>query len=287
MSSLGSRLALARTEAGLTQADVAKAIHVSSQAVSLWERDENAPDIMKLPELAKLYKVTTDWLLCEDEPDEKIVEITRHLSDRLFDETRMYTYVKTYATVKEMYQTVKVLPYVREKHSEQFRKGKDHVPYINHPLLMACHALSLGITEDNVISAILLHDVSEDCNVPIEELPVNEETKIAVRLVTKDFDALEKSEAAVRQYYDNIAENRIASIVKLVDRCNNISGMATAFSDEKMASYIQETEKYVYPLLDSTAEKYPELANKVFLIKYHMTSVIEAIRHDMARDINP
>lgn len=197
MNSLGSRLILARNKAGLTQNDVAGKLHVSAQAVSLWERDENAPDIMKLPELARLYNVTTDWLLSGEAPDEVLVELTRHMSDRLFDETRMYTYVKTFATAKEMFQTVRVLPYVREKHAGQVRKGKDKVPYINHPLLMACHALSLGIRDDNLISAALLHDVAEDCGVSIEELPVNDETKEAVALVTKDFEALKNSEDGV------------------------------------------------------------------------------------------
>lgn len=285
MNSLGNRLTYARNKAKLTQNDVAQKLHVTVQAVSLWERDENAPDLMKFPELAAIYGVTTDWLLTGELPDAALVEITKHLSDRLFDEERMYTHVKAYASAKEMYQTVKVLPYARKMHLGQFRKGKDKVPYINHPLLMACHALSLGFTDDNLISAILLHDVSEDCGVPIEELPVNDETKEAVALVTKDFEALKKSEEAVEQYYNDISQNRIASIVKLLDRCNNISGMASCFSDKKMASYIQETELYIYPLLEETAEMYPEHANQIFLIKYHMSSVIEAIRHDLAKKL--
>lgn len=287
MNTLGSRLMVARNNSGLTQNEVAQKLHVSPQAVSLWERDENAPDIYKLPELASVYGVTTDWLLSGEIPDETLIEITKHLSDRLFDETRMYTYVKTYATAKEMYQTARVLPYVREKHSKQVRKGKDKVPYINHPLLMACHALALGFKDDNLVSAALLHDVCEDCDVPIDELPVNDETRKAVALLTKDFEALKNSEESVREYYENIANNRIAAIVKLLDRCNNVSGMAACFSEEKMANYIYETENYIYPLFEVIEGKYPEHSQQIFLIKYHMMSVIEAIRHDLARDLTP
>lgn len=283
-NTLGKRLTVARNNSGMTQSEVANRLHVSSQAVSFWERDENAPDLFKLPELADLYGVTTDWLLRGETPDETLLEITRHLSDRLFDEKRMYTYVKTYVTAKEMYQSARVLPYVREKHAKQVRKGKDKVPYINHPLLMACHALALGFRDDNLISAALLHDVCEDCGVPIEELPVNDETKEAVALLTKDFKALKESEEAVKAYYDNIANNRIAAIVKLLDRCNNVSGMAACFSEEKMAFYIYETETYIYPLFDIIEGNYPEHAQQIFLIKYHLMSVVEAIRHDLARD---
>ncbi len=285
MNSLGSRLKTARQSAKLTQAEVAEKLYVSSQAVSLWEKDENYPDISKLPELSKLYKVSIDWLVSGEAPDAELIEITKHLSDRLFDETKMYTYIKGFATARKLYQTVHVLPYVREKHKGQVRKGGDRVPYVNHPLLMTCHALSLGMCEDDLLSAALLHDVSEDCNTPVEELPVNDETKEAVRLLTKDFEALKKSMDAVDEYYQAISENKIASIVKLLDRCNNISGMAAAFDELKMASYIKETETYIYPLMDKTSDNYPEYANQIFLIKYHMTSVVEAVKHDLARSI--
>ena len=285
MDSLGSRLKAARQNAKLTQAEVADKFFVSSQAVSLWEKDENYPDISKLPELSKLYKVSIDWLISGEKPDAELIDITKHLSDRLFDETKMYTYIKAFATARKLYQTVRVLPYVREKHEGQVRKGEDRVPYVNHPLLMTCHALSLGMCEDDILSACLLHDVCEDCGVAVKDLPVNDETKEAVALVTKDFKALEESMEAVEEYYNAISENKIACIVKLLDRCNNISGMAAAFNEKKMAKYIKETETYIYPLLDKAQDDYPEYANQIFLIKYHMTSVVEAIRHDLARSI--
>ena len=285
MDTLGKRLLRARGNSGLTQAAVAEKLNVSSQAVSLWERDETTPDIIKLPEIATLYGVTTDWLLKGKEPDEDLVNVTKMLSDRLFDEKRMYTHVKSYAQALDMFQTLRILPYIREKHEGQFRKGKDKVPYINHPLLLACHALSLGMKDDNLVSAALLHDVCEDCDVPVEELPVNDETREAVRLLTKNKDVTSSSEAGLKAYYEEISKNRIASIVKLLDRCNNISGMAAAFTEKRMAQYIRETEKYIYPMMETTSNQFPEYANQIFLIKYHMTSVIEAIRHDLARSL--
>ena len=120
---------------------------------------------------------------------------------------------------------------------------------------MACHALSMGLDDDNLISAIMLHDVCEDCGVMVEDLPVNEETKIAVQLVTKD------DTKNTQEYYQAIAENGIATMVKLIDRCNNVSGMAAAFNKEKLISYINETEKYVFPLLQTAKRKYSKCYN--------------------------
>ena len=216
--------------------------------------------------------MSLDWLLTGETEERVLLDFQDALSDRLFNEDRMYTYVKTYASVKGLYQTAKVLPYARELHKGQVRKGKDKVPYIYHPLLIACHALSLGLDEDNMISAALLHDICEDCGIAIEELPVNELTKEAVALLSKS-DEIDKE-----QYYQNIAKNPIATMVKLLDRCNNVSGMTTAFSKEKLVEYIKETETYIYPLLQKAKREYPMYSNQIFLVKYHMTSVIEAIK---------
>ena len=172
-----------------------------------------------------------------------------------------------------MHQTLSVLPYVRELHKNQVRKGKDKVPYIYHPLLIACHALALGLDDDNIVSAALLHDVCEDCGIEAAELPVNDVTKEAVILLTKTED-IDKE-----QYYQKISQNMIATMVKLLDRCNNVSGMAAAFSKDKLVEYIKETENMVYPLMQKAKNEYPMYSNQIFLIKYHMLSVIEAIKH--------
>ncbi len=283
MDTLGKRLSMARTNAKLTQSEVAEKLGVTAQSVSLWERDETSPDIDKIPEIAGLFSVTCDWLLEGEEPDQDIVEISRKLSDRLFDEKRMYTYVKAYVTARKLYQTARVLPYAREKHEGQVRKGEDKVPYIYHPLMLTCHALSLGLMDDDLLSTCLLHDVCEDCGVSVEELPTNDATKAAVALLTKNKEVTRASEEGLAAYYKAISENRIASIVKILDRCNNISSMPTSFTEKRMAQYIQETEKYIYPLMDKTSNEYPEYSNQIFLIKYHMTSVVESIRHGLAR----
>ncbi|MCD7841650.1 MAG: helix-turn-helix domain-containing protein [Lachnospiraceae bacterium] len=260
----------------MTQNEVAQKLGVSFQAVSLWERGETSPDIEKLKELANVYQVSVDWLLTGTAKENLMIDFQDTLSDLLFDESRMYTYVKTYALAHHMDQTVQVLPYVRAMHEGQFRKGKDHVPYIYHPLLIACHALALGLDEDDLISTALLHDVCEDCGVEPDDLPVNENTRQAVLLLTNQGG---KGDEALEPYFEGIASNRIATMVKVLDRCNNVSGMAAAFSQEKMAAYIRETEKWVYPLLRQAKERYPMYSDQLFLIKYHMTSVVETIRH--------
>lgn len=63
MTTLGMRLVNLRKEKGITQEEVARAMNVTPQSVSKWEKDISAPDISILIELAKFYNVTTDYLL--------------------------------------------------------------------------------------------------------------------------------------------------------------------------------------------------------------------------------
>lgn len=192
-----------------------------------------------------------------------------------FNHDKMYTYIRGFATALNMEQTLKALPYAREKHSGQFRKSGE--PYIVHPLTMACDAMSLGIKDDNIIATILLHDVCEDCGVSLEELPVNSNVRRGVELMTFKVMDGETKEIAKNRYYNMLIQSKEASITKLIDRCHNVSSMAGTFTIEKLKSYIEETREYVLPLLRQVKEKHPDEANILFILKYHITSVVDAI----------
>lgn len=283
MDKIRARLIQARVKSGLSRRQVAEKLNVSEEVITLWESGEVPVDIEKIPAIAKVYNVTTDWVLTGVVPSPKVVELTSDLSDRLFSEARMSTYVGAYCNARQLYQTMKALAFAREKHSGQYRKkghGSEPVPYIYHPLLLTCHALALGLDDDDLLSACLLHDVCEDCGVSVEELPVNDTTKEAVQLLTKPV-GFKKTPEDERKYYEGIAGNRIATVVKLLDRCNNISSMATSFSDNRIADYINETQQYIKPLMEKARNNYPEYSNLLFLIRYHMNSVMEALRHHM------
>lgn len=48
---------------GLTQQLLASAVGVTAQAVSKWERGENAPDLFAMPPLAAMLNTSVDMLL--------------------------------------------------------------------------------------------------------------------------------------------------------------------------------------------------------------------------------
>jgi len=280
MKQLPLRLRALRKSANLTQMEVAERLNVSFQAVSLWERGETLPDIAKLPELADLYHTTLDYLLRGKEQPKPNFEYPA--ADTLFDVQRMSTYITTYAGVKGMHQTVKALHFARQAHTGQTRKG-NNVPYIYHPLNVACHALALGIDDDSLVAACLLHDVCEDCGVLSKDLPVETETREIVALLTKT-GREKKDPAAERQYFEAIYQNPKAMLVKLLDRAQNVSGMAGGFQKEKLISYINETERIFYPMIQAGKTDYPQYKNALFLIKYQLASTCNSLKQLLSEE---
>lgn len=63
---LSDKIWVCRKKAGLSQEALAEKVGVSRQAISKWETGEAAPEISKLPLLARTFGVTADWLLDDE-----------------------------------------------------------------------------------------------------------------------------------------------------------------------------------------------------------------------------
>lgn len=275
----------ARKQALLTQEQFAEKIGVSVQAVSKWENGHNLPDIENLMLIAEITNKPYSYFFTPESDD--IKDYNFGVRDRLFQEDNMFTRLRSTASAEKLSETYRALQYIRERHAGQFRKpgkfSKEKVLYINHPLLMACHAHALGIRDDSLLASVLLHDVVEDTGVTVEELPFSDEIKTIVGLVSFSIPAGMSKEDAKAEYYSKISQNGKACVVKIIDRCNNVSTMAGSFSKEKLEEYINETEKYVIPLTKILKNHYPEYDNLSFLIKYQLIAILETIKYMLLR----
>ncbi|MBR4429961.1 MAG: helix-turn-helix domain-containing protein [Clostridiales bacterium] len=270
--SLGTNIKQLREERGLTQEQIADNIGITFQAVSSWERDEYKPDTEKLIKLAELFDVSVSALVEEKQS----VFATKKA---IYNWEHMKTYVKTTAKNLGLTNTLKAVTYATEAHMGQKRKKSD-IPYIYHPLNLACHALSMNITDDAIIAACLLHDVVEDCGVTYDDLPVNDETKELVRLLTHCKTTPENRDAIMREYYDQIASNPKAALVKCIDRCNNITTMSWALSRDRIYRMIKETELY-FPELIAVLKEEVEYSNAAWLLKYQIESLLDVYKRLM------
>ena len=73
--SIGLTIKKLRRERDMTQEQLAEYLGITANAVSQWECDRTAPDISQLPLLARVFNVTTDYLLSVDyEKDKKRID---------------------------------------------------------------------------------------------------------------------------------------------------------------------------------------------------------------------
>ncbi len=81
LTQLGNAIREFRQRLGFTQNDLASALQVSPQAVSKWERGENAPDIASLPAISEILGVSIDTLLGAHWRDDRTVNATVMFAD--------------------------------------------------------------------------------------------------------------------------------------------------------------------------------------------------------------
>ena len=190
---LGEQIAAARRAKGWSQTRLAEELKVSVEAVSKWERNQYAPNREKLSRLTECL----DVFAFDEKGDRKDL--------RFFDEEHMSAFLKGQFGAKGLTEAAAALTYAKARHAGQPRKPiAAGIPYIYHPLSLACHAMAMGLEEDTLLAALLLHDVSEDCGVAPDDLPFSPEVREIVGLVTKPKD---RSKFLEKDYYAAILQN--------------------------------------------------------------------------------
>jgi GTP pyrophosphokinase len=140
-------------------------------------------------------------------------------------------------------------------HKGQVRKSGD--PYLDHPLQTATMLAELQL-DATTLAAALLHDVPEDCGVPMAEIEAKfgpEVSKLVDGVTKLGKLSLHRSEAKKRESQAQnlrkmliaMAEDLRVVFIKLADRLHNMHTLA-ALSPEKRRSIAQETLEIYAPL---------------------------------------
>ena len=84
----GEKIQKLRKEAGLSQEELSYRLGVSRQAISKWERDNGYPETEKIVRMSKMFNVSLDYLLNEEDtkkpetsPEEEGIYISREMAD--------------------------------------------------------------------------------------------------------------------------------------------------------------------------------------------------------------
>ena len=72
---LGARIAALRRGAGLSQAQLARRLQVSPSALGMYEQGRREPSMETLVAMARVFGVTTDYLLTGSQAEQELQEV--------------------------------------------------------------------------------------------------------------------------------------------------------------------------------------------------------------------
>jgi (p)ppGpp synthase/HD superfamily hydrolase len=186
--------------------------------------------------------------------------------------------LRYWLTGRQYWTALKALEYASKYHTG---KRKDNVtPEIEHQISIASFIRTISpslISPESSLTVAFLHDTPEDYNVPFSELTdiFGEKITHSVGLLTKKYKGSKKD---LTLYYNEIAGDQEASIVKGVDRVHNIQTSHAVFSMEGQLWYIEESETYIQPMLQRARRTFPEQEMAYENIKHILNSQIELIK---------
>ena len=88
---LAEKLFELRKEKGWSQEKLAEQINVSRQSISKWESGQVLPEIEKIIELSRIFQVTTDYLLLDENSEKGASQvILEEGKDKYYKEAKSY-----------------------------------------------------------------------------------------------------------------------------------------------------------------------------------------------------
>jgi guanosine-3',5'-bis(diphosphate) 3'-pyrophosphohydrolase len=180
---------------------------------------------------------------------------------------------------------LRALEFAAQRHKNQFRKGEDRPPYINHPIQVASLLINKGGEDDPVLLvAAILHDVIEDTvDSPEEEAELKNEIAtlfgeevLSITLEVTDDMSLRKSDRKLMQIENAPKLSDKAKKLKIADKILNVSDITyhppEGWHIERILEYFDWSEKVVaglkgvnqkledlfYETLEAAREKYSE-----------------------------
>lgn len=164
----------------------------------------------------------------------------------------------------------KAFSFAEKSHEGQIRKSG--LPYIAHPVEVTAILEKLDFDSD-VLSAALLHDVVEDCQIDLKQIEkeFNKTIALIVDAVTEiNSNERESYENEIKTYQKLVSmgkHNRFAFFIKFADRLHNLRTI-DVFPRYKQIEKIKQTHKFIVPLakLLKTHELYSQITNECFKI---------------------
>ncbi len=168
--------------------------------------------------------------------------------------------------------TQKAVAFASLRHKGERRD--DNVPYIIHPLAAGKTLILLGVHNDPILAATIMHDVVENKRASMDEIKriFGDDVAHLVDIQTKRDG--EKPE----DYYARVASEVGGILGKGADRLHNITNMVGVFELPRLKRYVYETEKYVLPMLKEARYVYIEYGDALVMLHDSIRNIVNVAK---------
>lgn len=173
-----------------------------------------------------------------------------------------------------MPNTNKALYVATELHKGQTRKSGD--AFIIHPLRVCSYLLSLGVEDDTTCAVALLHEITKKCKLKQYGLELVNLYGINEEVIEMVWTVSNKNDLSIEQYYEELKKSSKTLLMKLANRAHTCTTLADVTMEEKM-SYIKETRECMIPMCEYGIMHYPEYANMIEIMQYHITTICNIV----------
>lgn len=154
-------------------------------------------------------------------------------------------------------------------------------PEAIHPLSIFHHTRTFHATLNDPVSAYVLaflHDLGEDFSLSIETVDKTFGGKIA-----NSFDIISKNVGAKKKdpqiYLPNCFADELISVIKPIDRNNNISTMVGVFKRQRLIKYTKETREEYIPRFKVSRRLFPHQEAIYENLKLQLENQLNLIEH--------
>lgn len=174
------------------------------------------------------------------------------------------------------YKALEALEKAKEIHKHYRKDGK--TKEFQHQVEIALFALTLKNVEnlEDVIICSLLHDTMEDYSDAMSEEYIKE--KFGQHNLTTLKFLNKKLWRNYEEYFKNLANDMVGSLVKLIDRINNAQSMERGnFTLEKQMNYCNEIKVYFLPMAKQARKNFPKQMDAYYNIETVLKSQVELL----------
>ena len=226
------------------------------------------------PDFSGIFTITKYLIVSICETVASVLGLNGIITESAYEKT--FFFIKGFAIGKDsMQNTLKALPLAKEYYSGLTRKSGD--AFIIHPLRVASYLIALKINDDCICAAALLHEIIKKCNLEYNGIELL--TKYHLDPLVLDYIRLlsNSEEYPLPLYYEALSQRPEVLLLKLSNRAHTCTTLFDS-SDEEIRAYVDECEKYIYPLCEYGIVHYPKYSKHIQVMRYQIHSLCNIVK---------